>query len=113
MQKLGFDTEKLLNKSASAVNDFKYASQEMLSQLEIAYGYLVEGDVDLSIQRLQNLEVLAKESSSIARELSSDFEKHEKKVFMALDKTLKEDVQQEYQRKHILQMEENSRKKRA
>ena len=112
MHELGVNTEKLLNKSSGAVNQFKYASQEMLLHLEAAYGYLVEDNVDLSIQRLHKLQVLAKESSFIARTLSLDFAEHEQQVLVALDKTQKENAQQEYQRKRIQQKEENNSKKK-
>ena len=112
MQNLEFDTEELLNKSSSAVNEFKYASQQMLSHLEDAYGYLVEGKVELSIQRLQNLEVLAKDSSSVARALSLDFKKHQQQVCVVMDKTRGENAPQEYQRKRILQKKEDNRQKK-
>ena len=112
IQKLGFETVTLLNSSASAVNQFKSTSQDMLFHLEDAYNYLIEGHTHLSIQRLAILESLAKESGSVAKSLSLQFEEHKQKVCTDLQITLDEKAQQDYERKCTLQNEEDNRTKK-
>lgn len=113
MQYLEFHTVELLNKCLSAVNEFKYASQQMLSHLKDAYGYLVEGKEELSIQRLQNLEKLAKDSSSVAEALSSDFKKHHHQVCVVIDKARGEKAPQEYSKRKCILKKEDTRKKKV
>ena len=107
IQSLESKTAILLNNSAFVVDDFTTTSQKILCHLEDAYHYLIECRVDLSISRLSELESLAKECSSIANKLSSDFREHEQQVWMALKKILDVKACEELQKERIMQEENN------
>ena len=87
IQRLGYGITKICDKSALTVSKFKNATDNILTELQCTYGFLLDNMEDLAIDMLSSVSRLAGEMQKAAIELRDDFQAEEKKVVATLEKT--------------------------
>ena len=87
VQRLGYDIRKLCDKSAVTVSKFKRTSATILSDLQTAYQYLLDGYEDMGLRTLAGTSDLAGAMAPAAEELRKSFDDEAKTVEKVLEKT--------------------------
>ena len=89
VQQIGYDIAKLCDKSAVAVSSFHDTADTIIATLESVYAFLLDGFESVAIGSLESLADMANEMATEAHQLKNEFEKEEKKVISAREKTVK------------------------
>ena len=87
VQRLGYDTTKLSDKSAITIAKFKSASEMVITEIQSAYGYLLDGLDELAVETMANIKEVAKGMQKAANELHVDFNEQTGKVIVTLEST--------------------------
>ena len=112
VQKIGFSVAKLGSKSTTAVVQFRYASSGILEALQSSYHFLLLGKEEKAVSMLAEVNDVAKEMSTIARGLQSEFERKAKEVEEVLEEAMNaKGIEKEKKEKIASQLKEFDLKK--
>ena len=112
VQKIGFSVAKLGSKSTTAVVQFRYASSGILEALRSSYHFLLLGKEEKAVSMLAEVNDVAKEMSTIARGLQSEFEHKAKEVEEVLEEAMNaKGIEKEKKEKIASQLKEFDLKK--
>ena len=112
VQKIGFSVAKLGSKSTTAVVQFRYASSGILEVLQTSYHFLLLGKEEKAVSMLAEVNDVAKEMSTIARGLQSEFERKAEEVEKVLEEAMNaKGIEKEKKEKIASQLKEFDLKK--
>ena len=96
VERLGTDVTRLWAKSANAVSTFKEDSKMILTDLQAAYQYLLDGSEERALETLSSVTNIAGQFAKAAEKLRNTFDKKAHEVQQIVENTQEKEADEEH-----------------